>query len=81
MTLAGWEKGLQKTMRDVVTTLDVISVDGNKAKAYIEMTSYDDQGDGSVLVQEWGGNWNLIKEGGSWKLDVPDLEKLDSRVE
>ena len=55
--------------------------DGNKAKAYIEMTSYDDQGDGTVLVQEWGGYWNLIKENGSWKLDDPDLEKLDSRVE
>ena len=68
-------------MRDNVTKLDVISVDGNKAKAYIEMTSYDDQGDGTVLVQEWGGYWNLIKENGSWKLDDPDLEKLGSRVE
>ena len=81
VTFEGWKKGLQNTLRDNVTKLDVISVDGNKAKAYIEMTSYDDQGDGTVLVQEWGGYWNLIKENGSWKLDDPDLEKLGSRVE
>ena len=76
VTFEGWKKGLQNTLRDNVTKLDVISVDGNKAKAYIEMTSYDDQGDGTVLVQEWGGYWNLIKENGSWKLDDPDLEKI-----
>ena len=79
--LTGWEKGFEKTLRDDVKKVDIISVDGNKAKAYIEMTSYDDEGDGTVLVQEWGGNWNLIKENGSWKLDVSELEKLDSRVE
>ena len=81
VTLEGWQKGLKNTMKDEVTTVDVISVDGNTAKAYIEMTSYDDQGDNTVLVQEWGGNWNLVKENGSWKLSDPELEKLDSRVE
>lgn len=81
VTLAGWEKGLKNTMKDEVTTVDIKSVDGNTAKAYIKMTSYDDQGDGTVLVQEWGGNWNLVKENGSWKLNDPELEKLDSRVE
>ena len=77
----GWQKGFDKTLKDVVKKVDVISVDGNKAKAYIEMTSYDDEGNNKVLVQEWGGNWNLIKENGTWKLDVPELKKLSSRVE
>ena len=81
VTLSGWEKGLQNTIKDDVTKVDVISVDGNKARAYIEMTSYDDQGDGTSLVQDWGGHWNLIKENGSWKLDEAELEKLGSRVE
>ena len=81
VTLDGWQKGLTNTMKDEVKTVNVISVDGDTAKAYIEMTSYDDQGDNTVLVQEWGGNWNLVKENGSWKLSDPELEKLDSRVE
>ena len=81
VTLSGWEKGFEKTIGDEVKVINVTSVDGDSAKAYIEMTSYDDEGDGTVLVQEWGGYWNLIKENGAWKLDVPDLEKLDSRIE
>ncbi|MGK0701476.1 hypothetical protein ACR3I8_19000 [Priestia flexa] len=45
------------------------------------MTSYDDNDDGTELVQEWEGYWSLVKEGGEWKLDSADLEKVDSRVE
>ncbi|MCQ6277097.1 zinc-ribbon domain-containing protein [Bacillus sp. V3B] len=80
-TLDGWREGLEANIRDDVTTLEVESVDGNSAKAYIEMTSYDNQEDGTILVQEWGGYWNLVKENGQWTLDDPELKKLDSRVE
>ena len=61
--------------------MDVISVDGNKAKAYIEMTSYDDQGDGTDISPRVGRLLESYQGNGSWKLDDPDLEKLGSRVE
>ena len=81
VTLDGWTKGLQENIRDIVTELNVTKLDGNTAKAYVEMTSYDEQSDGTTLVQEWGGSWNLVKESNGWRLDKADLEKLDSRIE
>ncbi|WP_068674949.1 zinc ribbon domain-containing protein [Oceanobacillus sp. Castelsardo] len=74
----GWAKGLEANIRDYVSTVQVQSVNENNAKAYLEMTSYDDQEDGSILVQEWEGYWNLIKENGQWRLDKAELEKVDS---
>ncbi|TYR78878.1 hypothetical protein FZC66_17795 [Priestia megaterium] len=76
-----WKKGLQANILDEVTRVEVTEIEGGHATAYIEMTSYDDKEDGSTLVQEWGGNWHLVKEDGRWKLNEADLEKLDSRVE
>lgn len=80
VTLDGWSKGLTQNISDSVTELEVISIDGNTAKAYVEMTSYDQQ-DNGTLVQEWGGNWNLVKESDGWRLDKAELEKLASRTE
>jgi len=76
-----WSEGLEATIMDDVTTVEVIDVSGNKAIAYLEMTSYDEQDDGSVLVQEWEGDWNLVKENGTWKMDSTELEKVDSWTE
>ena len=81
VSLAGWEKGLQENIRDDVTTVQVNNINGNSAKAYIEMTSYDSQEDGTILVQKWGGNWNLLKENGQWTLHDPELTKIGSRIE
>ncbi|MCA1202250.1 zinc ribbon domain-containing protein [Priestia flexa] len=79
--LSDWKKGLQANISDNVTNIEVLDVDGNEARAYVEMTSYDDNNDGTHLVQEWEGYWSLVKEDGEWKLDSADLEKVDSRVE
>ncbi|MBD8110014.1 hypothetical protein ABEZ76_03280 [Priestia megaterium] len=76
-----WEKGLQQNMYDELGTVEVKQIDANRATAYIEMTSYDDNNDGTTLVQKWVGNWNLVQEGGSWKLNKPELKKVSSRVE
>ncbi|WP_409292633.1 zinc ribbon domain-containing protein [Peribacillus sp. SCS-37] len=81
VSLSGWEKGFADNLRDEVTTLRVESIDGDSASAYVEMTSYDGKDDGSTLVQEWGGNWSLVKENGVWALNKASLKKLDSRVE
>ncbi|USY56083.1 hypothetical protein NIZ91_05350 [Bacillus sp. 1780r2a1] len=79
--LSDWKKGLQANTADNVTNIEVLDVSGNEARAYVEMTSYDDNDDGTELVQEWEGYWSLVKEDGEWKLDSADLEKVDSRVE
>src|SRR5699024_2376679 len=76
-----WADGLEATLLDDVTTVEVKSVSDNEAVAYIEMTSYDEQDDGSVLVQEWEGDWSLVKENGTWKMDSTELEKVDSWTE
>lgn len=80
ITLDGWSKGLEQNIKDTVTELEVLSIEDNTAKAYIKMTSYDEQ-DNNTLVQEWGGNWILIKESDGWKLDKAEVEKLASRTE
>lgn len=79
--LADWSKGLQANSRDDVTEIQVTEVDGNEATAYIEMTSYDDNEDGSTLVQDWEGSWDLVKENGKWRLSEAHLDKVDSRTE
>ncbi|AGT33651.1 hypothetical protein M493_17215 [Geobacillus genomosp. 3] len=81
VTMAGWADGLQHNIKNEVNTIEVTALDGESATAYVELTSYDDNGDGTVLVQQWGGYWYLIKESGRWVLDDADIQKLDSRVE
>ncbi|WP_428909858.1 TcaA NTF2-like domain-containing protein [Niallia sp. Krafla_26] len=81
VTQSGWEKGLQQNLYDELTRIEVEQIDGSNGVAYIEFTSYDDNSDGTILVQEWAGYWHLIKEGGSWTLDTPDLSKVNSWVE
>lgn len=81
MAKDGWIEGLQKNMYDEITNIQVEQTDENKGKVYIEMTSYDDNTDGTTLVQDWSGYWNLVKENGRWVLDEPNLSKVDSRVE
>lgn len=73
-------KGLQQNMYDELGAVEVKQIDANRATAYIEMTSYDDNNDGTTLVQKWVGNWNLVQEGGSWKLNKPELKKLALRL-
>jgi len=81
VTMDGWTKGLQQNIQDVVTLLEVGDVDAQTATAYLEMTSYDQQDDGSTLIQYWGGNWSLVKEGSVWKLEKASLEKLGSETQ
>ncbi|MEN1967846.1 zinc-ribbon domain-containing protein [Lentibacillus sp. N15] len=77
----GWASGLADNISDDVTAMEIERIDDDAAKAYIEMTSYDNQDDDSILVQEWEGYWTLVKENGKWKLDKSDLEKVDSWTE
>nr|WP_275580441.1 zinc-ribbon domain-containing protein [Metabacillus iocasae] len=77
----GWQKGLKANYNNIVHYADLEEVNGNKAVVSFSMTSYDEQEDGSTLVQEWGGQWYLVKEASGWKLETPEIEKLDSRVE
>ncbi|KPL59236.1 TcaA NTF2-like domain-containing protein [Rossellomorea vietnamensis] len=81
VTQKGWEKGLQANMYDEITYIEVQQIDDNKGRAYIEMTSYDDNQDGTTLVQEWAGSWDLLKENNRWTLDNTDLSKVNSWVE
>ena len=81
VTQEAWEKGLQENINDELTYIDVEQVDSNRGRIYIEMTSYDDNRDGTILVQDWAGYWNLVKENNRWTLDDPELQKVDSRVE
>ncbi|MFE4354216.1 TcaA NTF2-like domain-containing protein [Peribacillus butanolivorans] len=81
MSKNNWVKSLQKNMYDEITTIQVENVEKNTGRVYLEMTSYDDNNDGTSLVQDWTGYWNLLKENGRWTLDVADLKKVDSRVE
>jgi uncharacterized membrane protein YvbJ len=76
-----WTDGFGGNIRDVVNEVSVTEVNGNEAIAYIEMTSYDANGDGTTLVQEWEGSWDLVKEGNTWGLGKAHLEKVSSRTE
>lgn len=45
------------------------------------MTLYDDNQDGTTLVQEWAGYWGLVKENSRWTLGDPELSKINFMVE
>ena len=77
----GWEKGLQANIYDEITYIDVTEVNDNRATVYVEMTSYDDNQDGTILVQDWAGHWTLVKENGEWKLDDSKIKNVGSGVE
>lgn len=81
VTLEQWSKGFQTNRSDNVGIVSVTEINGETAIAYVEMTSYDDKEDGSTLVQEWAGNWHLLKEEGRWVLSKAKLEKLSARTE
>ncbi|MEM5017445.1 hypothetical protein WKH31_14210 [Metabacillus indicus] len=81
ITQNGWEKGLQQNISDELTYIEVEQIEATKGRAYIEMTSYDDNSDGSTLVQNWNGYWHVVKENGRWVLDVAEITKINSRVE
>jgi hypothetical protein len=81
VTMDGWVQGLQANINDEVTRIEVSDVEEDKATVYMEMTSYDDNGDGTTLVQKWGGYWHLVKENGHWSLDDADIEKLSAGIE
>jgi hypothetical protein len=81
VSMEGWMKGLQHNIKNEINTVKVTKLEGDSATVYIELTSYDDNGDGTILIQNWGGYWQLVKENGRWALDEADIQKLDSRVE
>ena len=76
-----WKEGLLNNIDNDVTKVVVDSLDGDKAVASFEMTSRDFQDDGSILVQKFGGKWQLVKEFSGWKLSVPETKKLDQWIE
>ena len=76
-----WESGLFNNESNEVKLVVVDSVSGDKAVASFEMVSRDYTEDGEILVQTFGGKWNLVKEFSGWKLSEPDIDVVDSRIE
>ena len=75
-----WKEGLLNNIGNQVTNVVIDSLDGDKAVASFEMTSRDYQDDGTILVQKFGGKWQLVKEFSGWKLSVPETKKLDQWI-
>lgn len=76
-----WSNQLGNNWKNDVAISDIRIVDNSDAVVQFTLTSYDNESDGSTLVQKWGGTWNLIKESNQWLLDVPNISKLDSYTE
>ncbi|MFK2826626.1 hypothetical protein QYG89_13300 [Bacillus sp. B190/17] len=76
-----WAEGFTHTIESVVSYVNVEEVSGNKAVASFEMISRDTQSNGRELVQTWNGKWNLVKEGSSWALNVPEITKTKAVIE
>lgn len=76
-----WIKGLQNNFKNEVSDLNVESIESDRATVSFHLTSYDKKKDGTTLVQEWGGKWYLVKESDGWKLDTPEITKLNTRTE
>lgn len=81
LSLSDWSKGLENNQSDVVNSVSVKEINGSTAKAHIVMTSYDDHKGNTTLVQQWEGDWHLVKENGSWYLDKAKLTKISSKTE
>lgn len=76
-----WSKGFNKTLSDTVNSVTVLSYSDSEAQAEFRMTSKDDAGNGQVMVREWQGIWNLVKEEGTWKLDAAKITKTAEYLE
>jgi len=78
---ADWKKGLEANYRNDVEVSDVQKINDTNAVVSFTLTSYDQNSNGSNLVQVWGGKWNLVYEDDQWLLNKPEIKKLDSYTE
>ncbi|MDQ0285703.1 hypothetical protein J2Z49_000807 [Desulfofundulus luciae] len=74
--LENWVKGFPHTISDTVDRVKVTYLSPFQATAEINLTSKDNTGEGKILIREWAGKWQLVKEWGEWKLDEPQIKKV-----
>lgn len=78
---SAWSKGLEHNLSNDVKNVEVTSVNGDQATAVFQMVSRDEKDNGDVLVQTFGGTWNLVKEYSVWRLAESKVKRTDSRTE
>lgn len=76
-----WMKGFSRTLSDTVDYIYVTQIGPYEATANIAMTSKDNTGEGKILIRKWSGQLKLVKEGGQWKIDEPQLKKTSEYYE
>jgi membrane-associated protein TcaA len=81
VSFAGWEEGFANNISNDIKGVKVESVNGNQATASFEMVSRDYTPNRDILVQTWAGKWHLTKENSFWKLDDPEISKINERLE
>ena len=78
---SSWAEGLTNNLSNDVKGVKVEAVNGNQATASFEMVSRDSMEGGGTFVQTWTGKWHLTKENSFWKLDDPEISKINERME
>ena len=81
ISYSAWSKGLENNQSNDVQNVEVQSVSGNQATAVFQMVSRDETDNGDILVQTFGGTWNLVKEYSVWRLAESKVKRTDSRTE
>ncbi len=69
-----WAKGFATTLRVEAATEQVAMQAPDRATVWVRVSA-DDMVNGQRTTSTFNGSWGLVRVGGSWKLDTPQIEK------
>jgi hypothetical protein len=69
-----WVKGFATTIRVEAATERAVVQAPDRATVWVRISA-DDMIDGQRATSTFNGSWELVRVGGNWKLDTPQIEK------
>ena len=84
MAFDPWRKGYSSTLGNQVNRANVVgSISAGDPTCIVrfQLTARDRLENGRVLIQVFQGEWRLLLEDGTWKLDDADVKIVDKRYE
>ncbi len=67
--------GFANTEKIAVEELKVSGEEPSTARVAVKLAAFERQ-DGKKILQRYGGTWQVVKEGGDWKLNQSDIKRL-----
>lgn len=75
VSLEKFVSSFANTEKIAVEELEVSGEEPSAARVAVKLAAFERQ-DGKKILQRYGGTWQLVKEGGDWKLNQSDIKRL-----